>query len=176
MEPRPSPEEARRRAASAWLADATAELANARSLSVHRDEHTAPFAGAFHAQQAVEKALKALLIWHGIEYPPRHDLGLLVSLLPEGNRTRQLSIAGLTVYAVEPRYATGVASPMSLIERPTWDEAHNIANRVRAWSARAALNFGRPRLPATRHGELRLRTGPATPPRPNRACYKYTTS
>jgi HEPN domain-containing protein len=123
MAPRPSPEAVRRRVAAAWLADAGADLANARSLSAHRDEHTAPFAAAFHAQQAVEKALKALLIWHGIDYPPKHDLGLLVGLLPDGSATRDLTIAGLTVYAVEQRYVTGAADPMSLLERPTWDEA-----------------------------------------------------
>ena len=123
MDRQPSPEETRRRAAAAWLGDAEADLANARSLSAHRDEKTSPFGAAFHAQQAVEKALKALLIWNGSEYPPKHDLGLLVGLLPEGASTRELAIAGLTVYAVEQRYVAGAANPMSLSERPTWDEA-----------------------------------------------------
>lgn len=119
----PSPEDVRRRVAAAWLNDAQADLANARTLSAHRDENTAPFAAAFHAQQAVEKALRALLIWHGIDYPPKHDLGLLVGLLPEGSATRRLTIAGLTVYAVEQRCVTGASDPMNLIDRPTWDEA-----------------------------------------------------
>lgn len=123
MAPPPSPEDVRRRVAAAWLDDARADLANARTLSVHRDEHTVPFAAAFHAQQAVEKGLKALLTWHGIDYPPKHDLGLLAGLLPDGSVTRELTIAGLTVYAVEQRCVTGAATPMSLIERPTWDEA-----------------------------------------------------
>ena len=123
MDRRPSPEEARRRAATAWLGDAEADLANARSLSAHRDENTSPSGAAFHAQQAAEKALKALLIWNGIEYPPRHDLGLLIGLLPERAATRDLAIAGLTVYAVEQRYVAGAANPMNLSERPTWDEA-----------------------------------------------------
>lgn len=119
----PSPEDVRRRVAAAWLNDAQADLANARTLSAHRDENTTPFAAAFHAQQAVEKALRALLIWHGIDYPPKHDLGLLVGLLPEGSATRRLTIAGLTVYAVEQRCVTGASDPMNLIDRPTWDEA-----------------------------------------------------
>ena len=118
-----SPEETRRRAAAAWLGDAEADLANARSLSAHRDEDTSPSGAAFHAQQAVEKALKALLIWHGMEYPPKHDLGLLVGLLPGDAATRKLAIAGLTVYAVEQRYVAGAANPMNLAERPTWEEA-----------------------------------------------------
>jgi len=61
---RPSPDELRRRAAGAWLTDAYADLANACSLAAHRDEGTAPFASAFHAEQAVEKGVKALLVWH----------------------------------------------------------------------------------------------------------------
>ena len=123
MAPTPSPEGVRRRVAAAWLDDAGSDLANARTLSVHRDENTAPFAAAFHAQQAVEKALKALLTWHGVDYPSKHDLGLLAGLLPDGSATRELTIAGLTVYAVDQRYVTGAVAPMDLIERPTWDEA-----------------------------------------------------
>ena len=123
MPPPPAPEEIRRRAASAWLADALADLASARSLSVHRDEGTAPFGAAFHAQQAVEKALKALLIWLGMEHPSKHDLGLLVGLLPATASVRELTIAGLTVYAVEQRYVAGAADSIDLVERPTWDEA-----------------------------------------------------
>jgi HEPN domain-containing protein len=123
MAPEPLPEETRSRATAAWLADAEADLASARTLSAHRDEGPAPFAAAFHAQQAVEKALKALLIWHAIDYPPKHDLGLLAGLLPEGTATRELTIAGLTVYAVEQRHVTGASNPMGLVERPTWDEA-----------------------------------------------------
>ena len=119
----PLPDEPRHRAANAWLADALDDLANARALSRHRDEATSPFAAAFHAQQAVEKGLKALLIWHGIACPPRHDLGLLLGLLPMEMATSQLPVAGLTVYAVDQRYATGSADPMSLNERPTWTEA-----------------------------------------------------
>lgn len=108
---------------AAWLRDAAADLASARSLSAHRDEQTAPFAAAFHAEQAVEKALKALLLWHGTDYPPKHDLGLLVGLLPDQAMARIPGVAGLTVYAVEQRYVAGSSSPMDLNERPTWVEA-----------------------------------------------------
>jgi HEPN domain-containing protein len=124
MDPRQlSPEEARRRAVVAWLADAYSDLANARSLSTHRDEGTAPFASAFHAEQAVEKAVKALLVWHAVDFPTRHDLGLLAGLVPEGATMTELNVGGLTVYAVEQRYVAGMSDPMNLIERPTWDEA-----------------------------------------------------
>ena len=120
---RPSPDELRRRAVGAWLTDAYADLANARSLAAHRDEGTAPFASAFHAEQTVEKGVKALLVWHGVDFPPRHDLGLLAGLVPAGATMNELNVGGLTVYAVEQRYVAGSSNPMSLNERPTWDEA-----------------------------------------------------
>jgi len=37
----------------------------------------------FHAQQCVEKYLKAFLVWKGIDFPKTHDIEHLVSLLPE---------------------------------------------------------------------------------------------
>ena len=119
----PSPEEVRRRAAGVWLMDAYADLANARSLAAHRDEGTAPFASAFHAEQAVEKGVKALLVWHAVDFPPRHDLGLLVGFVPAGATIKDRNIGGLNVYAVEQRDVAGASNPMSLNERPTWDEA-----------------------------------------------------
>jgi HEPN domain-containing protein len=106
-----------------WLADALAELANARSLAAHPDEGTAPFTAAFHAQQAVENGIKALLVWHGVDFPPRHDLGLLLDLVPLGATIKDLNVRGLSVYAVEQRAAAGTADPMNLIERPTWEDA-----------------------------------------------------
>jgi HEPN domain-containing protein len=107
----------------AWLGGAYSDLANARSLSTHRDEGTAPFASAFHAEQAVEKGVKALLVWHAIDFPPRHDLGLLAGLVPAGATMTELNVGGLTVYAVEQRYVAGLSNPMDLVERPTWNEA-----------------------------------------------------
>ena len=37
----------------------------------------------FEAQQAAEKAIKAMMIMRGIEFPYVHDLGLLLSLLEQ---------------------------------------------------------------------------------------------
>jgi HEPN domain-containing protein len=119
----PSPEDVRRRAVEAWLTDAYADLANARSLAAHRDEGTAPFASAFHAEQAIEKGVKAMLVWQAVDFPPRHDLGLLVGLVPAGATIKELNVGGLTVYAVEQRCVAGTSNPMSLNERPTWDDA-----------------------------------------------------
>jgi HEPN domain-containing protein len=60
----------------------------------------------FHAQQAVEKSLKAALIHHSIEPPRTHNLERLIDLLPSSiPRTRALiQSARLTVFATSARY------------------------------------------------------------------------
>lgn len=61
----------------------------------------------FHAQQAVEKCLKALLASADEEYPLRHDLGELLESVktrfPDLNLPLE-EIMGLAPYAVEVRY------------------------------------------------------------------------
>jgi len=61
----------------------------------------------FHAQQAAEKSLKALLAVKNVEYPKRHDIGELVSLakahFPEVAGLED-ALFSLTPYAVEMRY------------------------------------------------------------------------
>ena len=72
----------------------------------------------FHAQQATEKALKAVLSWHGVEFRRTHDLALLLDLLQD----RQLPpppgadwLDELNPYAVEARYGlSGIAG----LDRP----------------------------------------------------------
>jgi len=61
----------------------------------------------FHAQQTAEKALKALLAWHGIAYPYRHDLEELLRLLPEiplALQPARAQIEALTPFAATERY------------------------------------------------------------------------
>jgi len=142
MDPqKPSPEEMRRLRVEAWLRDAIGDLASARSLSVHRDEGTAPFASAFHAQQAVEKGVKAFLMWLEIDFPHRHDLGLLLDLTPAGSSIRALNVRGLTVYAVDQRYVPPSMNPMDLSERPMWDEADEAADDAGAALSRLAADL-----------------------------------
>ena len=61
----------------------------------------------FHAQQAVEKSLKAWLSFLGIEYPRTRDLNLLIKLLEQNKEIlpKQLHIlVKLTDFAVQYRY------------------------------------------------------------------------
>lgn len=61
----------------------------------------------FHAQQAAEKSVKALLAVKDVPYPLRHDLGELTNLAMEhypGLREMAERLVGLSPYAVEARY------------------------------------------------------------------------
>jgi len=63
---------------------------------------------AYHAQQAVEKLLKAFLIEHKHPYPKTHDIKFLIKKCAEidSEMTELLRIGAdrLTIYATEARY------------------------------------------------------------------------
>lgn len=60
----------------------------------------------FHAQQAAEKAIKAVFVFLQTEFPYTHDLDRLRSLLPEGwlNKENPPDVSGLTFWATRGRY------------------------------------------------------------------------
>jgi len=60
----------------------------------------------FHLQQAIEKALKAYLVWRAVNFPHTHDLEMLIDLAKEQDTDfDQLdSVAALTDFAVAGRY------------------------------------------------------------------------
>jgi HEPN domain-containing protein len=66
----------------------------------------------FHAQQAVEKALKAVLAARGVTFPFTHNIGLLMTLVEDAGILAPPSLADadlLTPYGVALRY--GAKSP-----------------------------------------------------------------
>lgn len=60
----------------------------------------------FHAQQAVEKALKAWLVLKEADYPPTHSIYTLLALLRGAGEdcARYSVLEGLSPYAVQLRY------------------------------------------------------------------------
>jgi HEPN domain-containing protein len=90
--------------AGRWLEFALGDLAVARTL-VDREDLPHRVC-CFHCQQAAEKALKALLIRHGIVFPRTHDLDRLLMLLPVKSRVRLAfpDLSDVSVWAVESRY------------------------------------------------------------------------
>lgn len=87
----------------------------------------------FFAQQAAEKAIKAVLIRHGIEAPRTHNIEALVSLLPDTvQRVPELGTAtALTAYATATRYPV----PVEEVDRPKYAQAVRLAEAVVAWAA-----------------------------------------
>ena len=65
---------------AAWLRYARGDLALAQ---VPLPEDSFYELLCFHAQQAVEKALKAVLIINNISYPKTHNIRTLLDLLPK---------------------------------------------------------------------------------------------
>jgi len=87
-----------------WLNLAGSDL---RLALLGKDQDVLSEQICFHAQQAVEKSFKALLIFHKIDFPFTHDLEeLLDTFENEGIPIpSELEEAGmLTPYAVETRY------------------------------------------------------------------------
>ena len=86
----------------------------------------------FHAQQAAEKALKAVLVAHSVVFPRTHNLRTLIDLLPaEVAVSVQVQEAiTLTDYAVSARYP-GDLEP---IDQHEYSEAVQLAQAVVAWA------------------------------------------
>jgi HEPN domain-containing protein len=83
----------------------------------------------FHAQQCVEKYIKALLVWRAIDFPKTHDIGELIQLLPSGVALplTEAEQELLTDYATGTRYP-GDREPISRTEA---EEAVTMARKVR---------------------------------------------
>ena len=87
----------------------------------------------FEAQQAAEKAIKAVMMARDIEFPYVHDLARLLSLLEEAGETISATIRKaeeLTPFALITRYP-GIARPVT---EPKYQEAVEIAEAVVQWA------------------------------------------
>jgi len=75
----------------------------------------------FHAQQAAEKLLKALLCARGVDYPRTHSLGVLVELLGTAGETLPGVVGDLnrlTPFGTTFRYDEGFSGASS--DRSEW--------------------------------------------------------
>ena len=112
-----------------WLARSRSDLALAsvRPVGAIRLEDL-----CYHAQQSVEKAIKAVLFRFGIEFPRTHNIKTLTECLPiEVFRDPVLDAAAiLSDYAVTARYP-GDYEPVSRGELRT---ALHLAREVLAWA------------------------------------------
>lgn len=95
---------------------------------------------AFHAQQCVEKYLKAYLVYRRIDFPYTHDISYLIELCSEiADWALELADASkLTVYASTLRYP-GIDRTVSESDA---QKAIDIANHVRNVIRKALLGEG----------------------------------
>ncbi|NQS97945.1 MAG: HEPN domain-containing protein [candidate division Zixibacteria bacterium] len=94
----------------------------------------------FHAQQAVEKSLKAILIASGIEIRKTHKITEILNSLP-----KEISIPHfvkeaekLTEYAITFRYPRATES----ITREDWLNAVDLAKQVFEWAEETIKDIG----------------------------------
>lgn len=102
MKPR---EEVKREFVQQWLKKAEEDFHACKHLISGGAAHV--YGSVFHAQQSAEKFLKALLVWHQVEFPKTHAIEQLLELVATfdselAHSLREASI--LSPYGVEYRY------------------------------------------------------------------------
>ena len=113
-----------------WLHRARSSLALARQKTtdiLYEDL-------CYQAQQAAEKALKAVLVAGKIPYPYTHDINALLSLLEQNDKSFPedvWSAVTLTSYASDTRYP-GFDNPVTKDE---YDKAIILAHTILHWAA-----------------------------------------
>lgn len=112
-----------------WLRRARSNLAlaKAKDPDVYLEDL------CFEAQQAAEKAVKAVLIHLGQEVPRAHDLALLLSVLEDAGEDVPDDVrlaADLTPYAVLGRYP----GPLRALTEEEYQQAVAVAERVVRWA------------------------------------------
>jgi len=127
----PAPDR-RRALVRRWLSKARTDLTVALVV-LEQGPEMDPWVCCFHAQQAAEKALKAVLVAQGAEPPFIHNLVALQALMPRDLElgTPVAELADLSAAARGTRYVTDADGA----EDPTWDEAERlvvVAGRILA--------------------------------------------
>lgn len=119
--------------AALWLRHARSDLALAR---VPPTQDILLETLCYHAQQAAEKSIKAVLTKLRIPFPKTHNLKILLELVPPTCAVPDAvgQCASLTAYAVMSRYP-GEYEPVTTDE---YDEAVRLAEGVVSWAASLA--------------------------------------
>jgi HEPN domain-containing protein len=98
------PDEVKREIVRQWVAKAEQDIKASEALLEAEPPFLYP--SCFHAQQAAEKYLKALLTWHQIEFPKTHAIEQLLDLAKQADAETAASLkdaAVLSPYGVDIR-------------------------------------------------------------------------
>jgi len=87
-----------------WLFRANEDISVIHSLTgIDSEFYTSTI--CFHAQQAVEKFLKAFLIYHDVDFPKTHDLDFLLAKCQHIDKSSfEIDLKSLTDFGVTIRY------------------------------------------------------------------------
>ena len=114
-----------------WIAHAQSDL---RMAKLGREDGEIMFEQVcFHAQQAVEKSMKAVLLARKVDFPLTHDLEVLMDIGQKAGiiiTENLLDIDTLTPYAVETRYP----GYLEAISEEDVTEAIELAENFLAWA------------------------------------------
>ena len=88
---------------SQWIINGDHDLGTAKITYFHIPEYLDTV--TFHCQQAVEKYLKAYLIFCNVDFGKTHNLEYLLELCGKQDKTfHTVNVGNLSFYAVEVRY------------------------------------------------------------------------
>jgi len=113
-----------------WIKKADNDLKTAELVLAAYDEIIPYDTVCFHCQQAVEKYLKAFLVYKDISYPQSHNLSDLVMKCLQADKSFssiQRDAETLTPYAVEIRYPDDFYMP----SEEEAEEAYAISIKIR---------------------------------------------
>lgn len=115
----------------AWLQNARSDLSLAKVPKTRSIQYSHL---CFHAQQAAEKAIKAVLLARRIVMPRTHDLDFLLNQLPKDIAVPPglLDVPTLTRFAVQQRYP----GPFPPVTRRDHQQAVAMAEEAIAWASR----------------------------------------
>lgn len=128
-----SPEQVKIEFTREWIRKAESDLTTAEHL--FKGGILYVYGTTFHAQQAVEKYLKAFLVWHQIEFRKTHDIQELLDLVDDVDHYLPESISesvDLTPYGVEYRYPGDYPDATMEDAAKALDVARRVCDEIRS--------------------------------------------
>lgn len=125
-----------------WLRYAHEDLLAAEATL--KQEDMLPRHACWLAQQAAEKAIKAVLVFLQIDFPRRHDLDALRKLAPDGwqFKVNHPDLAALSEWAVEARYPGDWPDAVEADAQAAVKQARAVWESVYADLAQHSLDVG----------------------------------
>ena len=126
------PDARSREVAAEWMRRARSNLVRAKQP---KPEEAFWEDFCFDAQQAAEKAVKAILVFHGVDFPRTHRISELLALLNQAGHVIPASLweaDRLSDYAIVTRYP-GSRYP---VDQPEHGQAVELSEQVLRWAER----------------------------------------